>query len=181
MSYIIFSAKHGAIAKVDGDPKEARLREDELAIPCEPDADVNDADRWASEAEAWKNHVPTLDEVKAAKMADLAALRYAAEIAGVMVNGARVRTDRESQAMLTGAALQALDDPEYTCKWKTEDGFIDLAAEQIKIVAKRVRVHVQSCFDREAALTTQVEAAETIEDVEAIFWEEEEDAEEGEA
>lgn len=180
--YIVYSKQHGPLARIEGDAKDARLRDGEIAIPCGPDADVNDAELWARKAEEWEYHVPTLDEAKIKKLGELAVARYAAEIAGVAVNGARVRTDRESQAMITGAALQAVDDPSYACRWKTENGFVQLDAEQIKIVAKAVRRHVQAQFDREAALTAQVEAAKTIEDVEAIFWEEEEeDAKEGEA
>lgn len=181
--YIVYSKQYGPLARIEGDARDARLRDGEIAIPCGPDADVNDMELWARKAEEWEHHVPTLEEAKARKLAELAAARYAAEIAGVSVGSAKVRTDRESQAMLTGAALQAVEDPAYTCRWKTENGFVQLDAEQIKIVAKAVRAHVQAQFDREAALTAQVEAAETIEAVEAISWagEEEEDAEEGDA
>ena len=170
MSYILYSKQHGVLAKVDGRIEDARLREGEIAIPCKPDADVNDTELWAQKAEEWEHYVPTLQEVKAAKLSEIASARYAAEISGVNIGGAKVRTDRESQAMITGAALQAVDDPTYTCRWKTENGFLQLDAEHIKAVAKAVRAHVQSCFDREADLTALVEAAETVEAVEAIQW-----------
>ena len=111
-----------------------------------------------------------LSIAKAKKLRELAVARYAVEISGVTVNGAHVRTDRESQAMITGAALQAVDDPAYTCRWKTENGFIQLDAKHIKTVAKAVRAHVQGCFDREAELAAQVEVAETIEAVKTILW-----------
>ena len=111
-----------------------------------------------------------LERAKAAKLVELAAARYAAEVAGVVVNGMRVRTDRESQAMITGAALAAVQDANYTCKWKTESGFVTLTATQIIAVATSVRAHVQAQFDREAELIVQVNAAITVEAVEAIQW-----------
>jgi len=107
---------------------------------------------------------------KTKKLHELAAARYAAEIAGVTVNGATVGTDRESQAMITGAALAATQDTDYTCRWKTENGFVTLTAAQIVAVAMAVRAHVQAQFDREADLANQVAAAETVEAVEAIRW-----------
>ena len=90
-----------------------------------------------------------LEAAKAAKRAEIAAARWEAETAGIDVNGFTVRTDRESQALITGAALAAFADPDYTCRWKTEAGFVSLDSVQIKAVAQAVRAHVQSCFDRE--------------------------------
>lgn len=83
---------------------------------------------------------------------DIAARRYQAETAGITVNGMPLDTGRDSQALVTGAALAAVIDPNYTCQWKTADGFVDLAAQQIIALASAMRAHVQACFDREAAL-----------------------------
>ncbi len=94
----------------------------------------------------------------ARKKADIAAARYEAEIGGVAVGGMLVRTDRESQALITGAALKAMQDPDYTCRWKTPDGFVTLTSVQITAVADAVRAHVQGCFDREDILLTAVDA-----------------------
>ena len=112
----------------------------------------------------------TLDEAKSAKKSEIAAARYAAEIAGVTVGGATVRTDRESQSLITGAALKALQDAEYVCSWKTDAGFVELSAPQILAIADAVRAHVQSCFDHEADLVALIDAAETVEDLEAVTW-----------
>lgn len=96
----------------------------------------------------------------------LAWARYGAERRGVC----GIRTDRESQSMITGAALKAMQDDTYTCKWKTESGFVDLTAAQILAIADAVRAHVQACFDREAELLAMVEAATAPEEVEAVLW-----------
>ena len=92
--------------------------------------------------------------------------RYCAERRGV----SGLRTDRESQSMITGAALKAMQDDTYSCRWKTPQGFITLTAQQIIAIADAVREHVQGCFDREAELLALVESATTPEEVEAILW-----------
>jgi hypothetical protein len=81
-----------------------------------------------------------------------------------------IRTDRESQALITGAALKASTDESYVCRWKTVEGFVELTAAQIIAVADAVRDHVQASFDREAELVALVDAAETVEELEAITW-----------
>lgn len=113
---------------------------------------------------------PTLDELKRQKRDTIAAARYEQETGGVTVAGVTVRTDRESQALITGAALKAMQDAEYVCRWKTVGGFVELNALQILGVADAVREHVQSCFDREAELLVDVEGAQTPEDLELIAW-----------
>ena len=107
---------------------------------------------------------------KAAKKQEIAAARYAAEIAGVAVGGVAVRTDRESQALITGAALKATQDGTYSCTWKAESGFVTLNAATVLAVADAVRTHVQTCFDAEAAKCILIDAAQTVEDVEAVVW-----------
>ena len=108
----------------------------------------------------------TLADCQAAKKAEIAAARYEAETAGI--DG--IKTDRESQALITGAALKAMQDSTYSCRWKTESGFVELTAPQILAIADAVRAHVQAQFDHERALLAIIDAAETVEDLEAVTW-----------
>lgn len=112
---------------------------------------------------------PTLDELKAQKKQEIAAARYAAETAGTTVNGITIDTGRDSQALITGAALAAMLDENYSLNWKTANGFIHLTAPEIIAVAQAVRAHVQTCFDREGELVALVDAAETAEDLDEII------------
>lgn len=82
----------------------------------------------------------------------IAARRFQAETGGTTVAGVQVNTERDSQALLTGAAFAATLDPAYHIKWKAATGFVDLSAQQIIGVASAVRAFVQSCFDRESEL-----------------------------
>ena len=110
----------------------------------------------------------SLDDLKAQKKAEIAAARYKREIAGVTVNGIPIDTGRDSQALITGAALAAMLDSEYSLNWKTSAGFIHLTAPEIIAVAQTVRAHVQTCFDREGTLVSGVDAAQTAEELDAI-------------
>ena len=112
----------------------------------------------------------SLEEIKEAKKAEIAAARYETEIAGVTFNGLLIHTDRESRSLLTGTALKASMDPSYVCRWKTGSGFVSLSSSQIIAVADVVREYVQGCFDREGDLCDLIDAATDIETVNAITW-----------
>ena len=120
--------------------------------------------------EQWQklHHEISLPELKIRKKQEIATARYEAEIAGV--NG--IRTDRESQSLITGAALKASMDSTYSCRWKTEAGFVTLTAAQIIAVADAVRAHVQGCFDREADLCELIDASKNEADLQNINWSE---------
>ena len=114
----------------------------------------------------------TIEDVKKEKLAEIAQARLTAEEGGMKFGEFNIATDQKSQAKITGAALQAVDDPTYACNWKTSDGvFIQINAEQIKAVAKAVRTFVQSCFDKEWGYIQQINAATTKDEVHAIKWE----------
>ena len=114
--------------------------------------------------------VPTLEDLKERKKQEIAAARYEAETGGMEVNGAFVRTDRESQSMLTAAVLQAIQDSEYTCQWKTASGWVTLDTPTLIAMGQAVRAHVQACFDREKTLCEAIDAADAA-GLEAITWE----------
>ena len=120
------------------------------------------------EVEDVAEPVPTFEEMKEAKRAEIAAERYEAEIAGVKVNG--IRTDRESRSIMTEMALKAMSDPDYTCRWKGIDGFVTLTAPQIIAMSDTVRAYVQGCFDKEDELLAQIEIAETQAELDNVKW-----------
>ena len=111
-------------------------------------------------------NVPTFEDLRNRKYREIATARYNAEIAGI--DG--IKTDRESQALITGAALKAMQDSTYSCRWKTESGFVELTAPQILAIADAVRAHVQACFDREAELCGLIDKAKTPGDLDKIVF-----------
>lgn len=86
----------------------------------------------------------------------IASTRFNHEIAGIIVQGTQIDTDRASQSLITGAALSAMLDDEYVCTWKAATGAVLLNAVQLIGVATAVRTHVQACFDRECELLAAV-------------------------
>ena len=124
---------------------------------------------WAAVTDVVISDAPdeiVLQDARDSKKAEIAAARFEAETAGI--DG--IKTDRESQALITGAALKAMQDSTYSCRWKTESGFVELTAPQILAIADAVRAHVQSCFDREADWVRQIKDAETPEELGGIAW-----------
>lgn len=93
-------------------------------------------------------YIPTTDDHRSA----IAARRWQAETAGIDVGGMHIDTDDRSKTLITGSAIKAMRDPDYSLNWKTPDGFIQIPASQVLAMADAVSNHVQSCFNRESAL-----------------------------
>lgn len=90
--------------------------------------------------------------------AKITSRRYLEETKGITVDGQHIATDRQSAAILTGVALSAFMDPNYTCRWKCAGTWVTLEAPQILAAAAALRTHVQACFDREEALLSALSA-----------------------
>lgn len=129
-----------------------------------------DADIEVGDYVSTKGKIDTLGRVKEPKKREITQTRYERETGGLTVDGVTIATDRESQSLITGAALAATRDSGYACQWKTQSGFVQLDAATIIKIADAVRAHVQACFDKEAELMALLEAATTKEDLEAITW-----------
>lgn len=86
----------------------------------------------------------------------VAEVRYGKETKGITVDGIAINTERDSQAMITGAALSAVLDDTYVCRWKTPNGFVDLTASELISVSQSMRKYVQACFDRESELVEAI-------------------------
>lgn len=97
---------------------------------------------------------PTVDHLRTQMLAALAERRWRSETGGLSLHdGLTLRTDRESQSLLAGAAAAATRDPSRITRWKFRDGWADLPAAQILSLADRVADHVADCFRREAVLS----------------------------
>jgi hypothetical protein len=104
--------------------------------------------------------LPTLSELRTAKLQQLANKRWSVETGGMTFNGMPLATDVVSQTKYIGAVVGAQLDPTVILNWKLSDGsFVTLDATAITTVAVAVRAHIQACFDREAELQTLIDAA----------------------
>lgn len=118
--------------------------------------------------ETWIVTAIPLSEVQAQRLNELAALRYQHETAGITLNGTVIETDRESQALITGAYSYSLLNPSVLIDWKAESGWIQIDAATIAGIAGAVASHVQACFSNERTLSEAIMSAETVEAVQAI-------------
>lgn len=86
-----------------------------------------------------------------------AAVRFEHEVAGAVVNGMTIATDRSSQAMISGAYNMAARDAQFSTQWKTAEGvFVSLDAAAIIAVATAVGAHVASCFAKEVTVAGRI-------------------------
>jgi hypothetical protein len=116
-----------------------------------------------------RSALPALEDVRRQKLDQLASVRWERETGGMTFNGMAVATDAVSQTKIIGAVVGAQIDPNAVINWKMADGtFVTLDAQAITAVAMAVRAHVQACFDREAELKVEIEAASTTEEITAI-------------
>ena len=97
--------------------------------------------------------------------------RYEREVGGAAFAGTTVATDRESQAMISGAYNLVQRKPSAVVRFKTDGGFVTMDAQAIEALADVVGEHVQNCFAKEAEAHDAIEAgtATTLAAVDAII------------
>lgn len=103
-----------------------------------------------------------LADLKRRLISKLADVRFHHETGGVEIAGALVKTDRESQATITGAYTRAKNDPTATVQWKADNGFVTLDAAAIIVFGNAVFDHVQGCFAREKHLSDQIDLCSSV-------------------
>jgi hypothetical protein len=115
-----------------------------------------------SDAENAAQFMPRTIPTTAECLDALAARRFTAEESGTTFNGMSLQTDRVTQAKVTAAYVKAKADSTYAiANWKMAPGtFVTLSAAQIIAVGDAIAAHVQACFDHEALLSGQIEAAD---------------------
>ena len=145
----------------------------ELEIPENEDVpDGYTEVKRPSELYYWQDGEWILDieQLKAKKIAELADARWREEVEGYMYNGHEFHSDRESQDRFFQAYMASLSDPNFTATWKTKDGWLEMNAEDFVELYNNFWEFLQGLYQKEKALQEQVEAATTIEELEAIKW-----------
>lgn len=138
-------------------------------LPNLVDASLGGAigDLWDGQRAMPAPKYATLADTQAARKADVAQRRYEKETGGVSVAGVVVRTDRESQAMLTGAKSFSDVNPDALIDWKTADGWAKIDRATLTSIAQAVGAHVQACFSNERVHHEAIDALSTSADMEA--------------
>lgn len=111
----------------------------------------------------------TLDTARSEKLIQLATWRYEQEVAGIVVDGMHIKTDRESQASITNTYFNMVNGLISSVDWKMADGtFVTLTLSQITNIAQTVVNHVQRLFTLEKFYSQQIHSAQSIDAVYAI-------------
>lgn len=105
----------------------------------------------------------TADDKAARALADLithaANKRYAIETGGVTINGAKIDTSRDSQAMITGAVAYLNNNPAATSvNFKALSGWVTLDKATMLAIGIAVGEHIQACFSAEMTIDADINA-----------------------
>lgn len=111
-----------------------------------------------------------IDILKQGKLWQLADARWREETAGFTYKGHEFHSDRESQDRFFQAYMASLSDPNFTVTWKTKDSWLEMTASDFITLYNEFQTFFQGLYQKEKALQEQVEAATTIEELNAIEW-----------
>lgn len=143
------------IAAVNGIPLEEQFHPDFLKSLVQCDDSVQQG--WLYSDEAFT--APPMPTITSAELEVYAASkRYAIETGGIVVDGVQVMTDRQSQALISGAYNYVQQNPDATVKFKTAAGFVELTATQMTLIANAVGAHVQAAFAAEGTIVAEIAA-----------------------
>jgi hypothetical protein len=133
---------------------------------------------WDDQAEEWvpppppdpmpEPGPPDIGQAKAARKVDLAGKRWQVETGGIVRNGAGIATDDRSKSLISGALQLVDDDPQKTIKFKATSGWVTMDAATVVFIGREVGDHVQACFAREMDLCAEIDACESIQEVEEV-------------
>jgi hypothetical protein len=88
----------------------------------------------------------------------VAAFRLSMETGGITVSGVAIDTSRPAQAMLNQAYASLQAGFIQSVDWKGSSGWHALGLPEITALAQAAAVHVESCFSKEKAICSQLDA-----------------------
>ncbi|MEX2450372.1 MAG: DUF4376 domain-containing protein [Rhodospirillales bacterium] len=109
-----------------------------------------------------------IEDVRAAKLAALAAYRYDREVGGFDFSGAHVTADDRDKTLIIGARTMAKEDSEYAKDWKVAPGqYVTLDATALIALGDALEAHVSACFANEKTHSDAIVAFEDAADIAA--------------
>lgn len=114
--------------------------------------------------------LPSLQEIKAAKIAELKAQRDAAEVEPIEYNGHSFDYDDKARDRISAAIIALeLQGEGATIEWTTADNKdVKVTADDLRMVIAAVAVRSNALHTSYRAAREQVEATSTAEEVEAV-------------
>ena len=113
----------------------------------------------------------TLPDLKAAKWAQIKRDRDEAEFGGFTWNGSLFDSDAISQSRIQGALQLAALIPDFSIDWTLADNTArNLSAADLANVGAALGMHVAAQHAKARLLRSQIEAATTVAEVDAVTW-----------
>ena len=118
----------------------------------------------------WIDH-RTLDDIKLAKWEIIKQARSSAEFGGFTWDGSPFDSDAISQSRIQGALQLADMAPGFTIDWTLANNSVrNLSAADLANVGAALGMHVATQHDKARTLRSQIDAATTVAEVEAVTW-----------
>ncbi|NIX75376.1 DUF4376 domain-containing protein [Microvirga terricola] len=132
------------------------------------------AEGWTREGNVFVAPLPSVvdpNEVKAGLKAYAASKRFVIETGGIVVGESIIVTDRESQALITGAYNLALVEPDEPVDFKGASGWVEISSTEMIAIGLAVARHVRSCFRKERQVTKAIDegTVSSIPEIDAAF------------
>ncbi|CUX59990.1 DUF4376 domain-containing protein [Agrobacterium tumefaciens] len=142
----------------------------DIAVQLKTCAD-NVSPGWGYDGKNFKAPETALP-TKVELLAYAAIKRFEIETGGIVVNGARMDTSRNSQSMIANAYSFVVNSGAPATKFKAMSGWMTLSSADIKSAALAVGAHVQASFDVEEVADGLIrsEAISSIEEIDALPW-----------
>jgi hypothetical protein len=143
--------------------------EDGVLVPMAPQPTNTHEFDW--ESKQWID-ARSLEEIKSAKWRLVKQLRDDSEHGGFSIDGLTFDSNPISQAKIQGAVQLALLAPEsFTIDWTLANNSVaTIDRKTLLAVGLALGQHVQQVHAHARDLRSQIEAAETVEQVEAVVW-----------
>lgn len=147
-------------------------REPNFAAMCQPcGPEVQEGWTWdgtAFQAPA-EEPGPSLEAVKAAKLAAIQAEKSRIRDGGFVAAGALFDSDEAARVAYLELAMKLQADPEFSTAWKASDGvWVTMNTELFSQVYAAGAAHIAACFAWQGAREAEVAAAESVEAVEQV-------------
>ena len=119
--------------------------------------------------QAWEIMPRGVEAVRQDQIDRLADYRWRKETGGVSLpDGGAIDTTREAQAQVSSAFNALSSGMIESVEWKSRLGWVTVTLAEFGLIAGMVAKHVQACFSAERAVTLDIEAAETVDDLAAL-------------
>lgn len=184
MTLIQVTAADGSVKEIDSNEEVLVHGVDEsgLYLGLVPRGTASEADNapahpnsvWFPETKTWVRQI-TLDEAKRSRRELINRYRDAAEFGTFTWDGSAFDCDPESRNKIMGVVVRAVlamnTSTPFEEQWTLADNTVrTLSAEDIVQIGMTLAAHVSSVHAISRTLKSQIEAAQTIEEVNAVDW-----------